>query len=45
MKYLVIFENLKFIIAENESEARAIERMYKSKNIRVKIVECMEDKK
>ena len=44
MKYFVIFKNLNFLIAENESEARAIKRIFKSKNIKVKIVEIMEDK-
>lgn len=44
MKYYVIFKNLKFLIANSESEARAMKRIFASKNIKVKIIECTEDK-
>ncbi|WP_272897909.1 hypothetical protein [Brachyspira catarrhinii] len=44
MKYYVIFKNLEFLIANSESEARAIKRIFKSKNIKIKIIECKEDK-
>ena len=44
MKYYVIFKNLKFLIANSESEARAMKRIFASKNIKVKGIECTEDK-
>ena len=37
MKYLIIFENNSFIIAENKQELEMLKEMYKRENIKIRI--------